>query len=167
MADAPNPNPVAGGSGVGCNNFVQQQNVIIDPAAQNAAAKIGTTNFVAQQILANTNVTLKQEVVKIPKFFGEKGKDTVNAQDFISRIDECQVSIDWSDTTLFANFRLCLQGEAEDWLSSTVCHLELTAAQKTWICIQPLFKRELSTMSNNKLIVDGLANLAHRPGENP
>jgi hypothetical protein len=72
----------------------------------------------AQEILANTNITLKQEVVKIPEFFSEKGKDTVNAQEFISRIDECQISKDWNDTTTFANFRL-LCGEAEDWLSST------------------------------------------------
>jgi len=67
MADAPNPpNPVAGKSGVRRNNMVQQQNIVIYPAAQNAAAQL------AQQILANTNVTLKKEVVKIPNFFVKK-----------------------------------------------------------------------------------------------
>jgi hypothetical protein len=65
--------PPAGGSGTG--HIVQQQNAIIDLAAQNTAAQL------AQQILANTNVTLKQEVVKTPEFFSEKGKDTVNAQE--------------------------------------------------------------------------------------
>jgi hypothetical protein len=45
--------------------------------------------------------------------------------------------------------------------------LELRPAQKTWTRIRPLFKRELATTSNDKLIVDRLANLAHRPGENP
>ncbi len=67
------PNPVAGGSGNGNNANVvppAQQNVVVNPAAQQAAAQL------AQQILANTNVTLKQEIVKIPEFFGEKGKDT-------------------------------------------------------------------------------------------
>ncbi len=54
--------------------MAQNQNVVIDPAAQNAAAQL------AQQILANTNVTLKQEIVKIPEFFGEKSKDMVMAQ---------------------------------------------------------------------------------------
>jgi hypothetical protein len=39
-------------------------NVIIDPAAQNAAAQL------AQRILTNTNVMLKQEIVKLPGFFG-------------------------------------------------------------------------------------------------
>jgi hypothetical protein len=116
MAENNIPNPVAGGSG---NNNCIQQNVIIDQAAQNAAAQL------AQQILAKANVTLKQEIVKIPDFWGEKGKDTVTAAQFISRIDECQVSNDWSDTTTFANFSLCPCGE---WLSSTFHLLELTAA---------------------------------------
>jgi len=96
MAD---PNPVAGGSGA--NNVAQNKNVIVNPAAQNAAAQP------TQQIMANTNVTLKQEIIKIPEYFGKKAKDTVIAQEFISRIDECQVSNDWNDTMTFANFRLC------------------------------------------------------------
>jgi hypothetical protein len=45
--------------------------------------------------------------------------------------------------------------------------LKLTAAQKTWTRIRPLFKREFATTSDDKLIVDGLANLSHRQGENP
>jgi hypothetical protein len=66
-----NGNPTPGGSGTGRNVPVQAQNVVIDANAQAAAAQM------AQQILANTNVTLKQELVKIPDFWGEKGKDTV------------------------------------------------------------------------------------------
>ena len=87
MADG--PNPVAGGSGTGNNanvaqnNAPVQQNVVVNPVAQQAAAQL------AQQILANTNVTLKQEIVKIPEYFGKRAKDTVTAQEFISRIDEC------------------------------------------------------------------------------
>jgi len=157
MAENQPPNPVAGASGTG--RVAQNQNVIINLAVQNAAAQM------AQQILANTNVMLKQEVVKIPEFFGEKSKDTVTAQEFISRIDKCQVSNNWNDTTTFANFCLCLRGEAEEWLSSKVCHLKLMAAQKTWTRIRPLFKREFTTTSNDKLIIDGLANLAHKQGK--
>ncbi len=52
-------NPQPGGSGLGCNNVAQQ----------NAAAQLG------QQILANTNVTLKQEVIKIPEFNGSMVKN--------------------------------------------------------------------------------------------
>jgi hypothetical protein len=52
------------------------------------------------------NVTLKQEVIKIPEFYGQTNKDTVSAMDFISRVDECQISNDWNDITTFTNFQL-------------------------------------------------------------
>jgi hypothetical protein len=63
--------PQPGGSGTGRTVPVANQNIVIDANAQAAAAQM------AQQILANTNVTLKQELVKIPDFWEEKGKDTV------------------------------------------------------------------------------------------
>jgi hypothetical protein len=44
---------------------------------------------------------------------------------------------------------------------------KLTAAQKTWSHIRPVFKTEFTAFSNDKLIIDGLAKLAHRPNENP
>jgi hypothetical protein len=81
------------GSGTGRNVPVNNQNVIIDANAQQAAAQM------AQQILANTNVTLKQELVKIPDFWGEKGKDTITATQFMARIIESQVANDWNYTT--------------------------------------------------------------------
>ncbi len=149
------------GSGTGCMVANTQQNVIIDANAQAAATQL------AQQILTNTNIMLKQELVKIPDFWGEKGKDTVTATQFMARIDECQVANDWNNTTTYANFSLCLKGEADEWLASKVRLLELTAAQRTWTRIRPLFKKEFAACSDDKLIIDGLANLAHRPGENP
>jgi hypothetical protein len=88
--------------------------VVVDPAQQNAAAQL------AQQILANTNVTLKQEVIKLSEFYGQTGKDTISAMKIISRIDRCHVSNDWNDVTTFASFQLCLRGEAKEWLASTV-----------------------------------------------
>jgi hypothetical protein len=156
-----NGNPTPGGSGTARTVPVQAQNVVIDANAQAAAAQM------AQQILANTNVTLKQELVKIPDFWGEKGKDTVTPTQFMARIDECQIANDWNDTTTYANFSLCLRGEADKWLASKVRLLELTPAQKTWTRIRPLFKKEFAACSDDKLIIDGLANLAHKPGENP
>jgi hypothetical protein len=66
MAENQPNQPVAGGSGAG--RMAQNQNVVINPAAQNAAAQL------AEQILVNTNVTLKQEIVKIPEYFGKKSK---------------------------------------------------------------------------------------------
>ncbi len=149
--------PQAGGSGTGRTVPVQAQNVIIDANAQAAAAQM------AQQILTNTNVMLKQELIKIPDFWGEKGKDTVTATQFMARINECQVANDWNDTTTYANFSLCLRGEADECLASKVRLLELTAAQRTWTRVRPLFKKEFAACSDDKLIIDGLANLAHRP----
>jgi hypothetical protein len=150
-----------GGSGTGRTVANTQQNVVIDANAQVAAAQM------AQQILANTNITLKQELVKTPDFWGEKGKDTITATQFMARIDECHVANDWNDTTTYVNFSLCLRGEADEWLASKVRLLELTAAQRTWTRVCPLFKREFAACSDDKLIIDGLANLAHKPGENP
>jgi hypothetical protein len=112
-------------------------------------------------------VTLKQEVIKLPKFYGQPEKDSISALDFISRIDECQISNDWNDVTSFSNFRLVLRGQAEKWIASIVCHLQLTAAQKTWTRIRPLFKKEFAMVSDDKLIIDSLAKLSHWPNENP
>ncbi len=64
--DTGNGNPTPGGSGTARTVPVQAQNVVIDANAQAAAAQM------AQQILANTNVTLKQELVKIPDFWGRQ-----------------------------------------------------------------------------------------------
>ncbi len=131
-----------GGSGTGRTVPVNNQNVVIDANAQQAAAQM------AQQILANTNVTLKQELVKISDFWGEKNKDTVTATQFMARIDECQVANDWNDTTTYTNFSLCLRGEADEWLAYTVRLHEFTAAQRTWTRIRPLFKKEFAAVSN-------------------
>jgi hypothetical protein len=52
-----NGNPIPGGSGLNWGNIVEQQQIVVDPAQQNAPAQL------AQQILDNTNATLKQEVI--------------------------------------------------------------------------------------------------------
>jgi hypothetical protein len=78
-------NPTAGGPGR-CNNIPNQQNIIVEQAAQNAIAQL------AKQILANTNVTLKTEVIKLPEHCGQTGKDTIYDLEFIFQINECQVT---------------------------------------------------------------------------
>jgi hypothetical protein len=107
--------------------------VITDQAAQNVASQLSA------QILNKTNVMLKQEIIKLPEFYGQPNKDTIKAMDLISRIDKCQVSNDLNDITTNANFRLCLWGEAEEWLTSKARHLRLTPEQKTWTRIRPIF----------------------------
>jgi hypothetical protein len=151
-------NPVAGGSGLNQQNI---QNVQPPIHGNNDAANL------ARQIQANTNVTMKTEVVKLPDFYGDPSKDTITALEFMARINKCQVTNEWNDITTFSYFRLALRGQADKWLSSVVRHLQLTPAQKTWTRIRPMFKTEFAAFSDDKLIIDGLANLSHRHGENP
>ena len=82
----------------------QQQIQPIQPAIQgnNDAANL------ARQIQANTNVTMKTEVVKLPDFYGDPAKDTITALEFMARIDECQITNEWNDITTFSYFRLAL-----------------------------------------------------------
>jgi len=99
-----NGNPVAGGSGLNQQNQLQQQNVV-NPGNQNQNMDAAC---LAQQILANTNVTLKTEMVTLPEFCGQPVKDTISAMEFMARINECQVTNEWNDTTTISNFRLAL-----------------------------------------------------------
>jgi UDP-2,3-diacylglucosamine pyrophosphatase LpxH len=122
--------------------------------------------MLAQQILNNINIKLKKEVIKLPGFYGQSNKDTIFAMDFISRIDKCQISNDWNDIATYSNFWLCLHGEAKEWLASKARHLHLTLEQKTWTWIWPIFKCELATVLDDKLI-NVLAKMAHRPNEDP
>jgi hypothetical protein len=139
-------------------NVNQQQNVI--PGNDDVAN-------LARQIQANTNVTMKTEVVKLPDFYGDPSKDTITALKLMARINKCQVSNEWNDIMTFSYFRLALCGQADKWLSSVVRHLQFTPAQKTWTRIRPSFKTEFAAFLDDKIIMDGLANLSHRPGENP
>ncbi len=41
------------------------------------------------------------------------------------------------------------------------------ATQKMWTRICPIFKQEFAAISDDKLIIDGLAKLSHRPNKNP
>jgi len=85
----------------------------------------------ARQIQANTNVTMKTEVLKLLDFYGDPSKDTITALEFMACIDDCQVTNKWNNITTFSYFRLALRGQADKWLSSVVRHLQLTPAQKT------------------------------------
>jgi hypothetical protein len=152
------PNPVAGGSGLNQQNLCQNQPIV--PGNDDAAN-------LARQIQANTNVTMKTEVVKLPDFYGDPAKDTITALEFMARIDDCQVTNEWNDMTTFSYFWLALCGQADKWLSSVILHLQLTPEQKTWTRIRPSFKTEFAAFSDDKLIIDGLAKLLHRPNKNP
>jgi hypothetical protein len=76
-------NPTPGGSGLNRQNVQQNQTAV---QGNNNSAQL------ARPIQANTNVTMKTEVIKLPDFYRELGKDTITALEFMARIDECQVT---------------------------------------------------------------------------
>ncbi len=86
------------------------------------------------------SIRIRNDTQKIC-IFSPTQRDLSSTCTVITRIDECQVANDWNDTTTYANFSLCLKGEADEWLASKVRLLELTAAQQTWTRIRPLFKK--------------------------
>jgi hypothetical protein len=115
-----NDNPQPGLSGSGNN-----QNQPVVPVDQNPA-----TDY-AQQIFDNTNVMLKHEHIIIPDFFGESGKDTITAIDFLTCVNECQSSNNWTDTITYSNFALVLRDSADSWLKALARKLKLAREQKT------------------------------------
>jgi len=117
----------------------------------------------ARQIQANTNITMKTEVMILPDFYGDLPKDTIMALKFMAHIDDCQVTNEWNEIITFSYFRLALRRQADKWLSSVVLQLQLTPAQKTWTRIRPSFKTEFAAFSDDKLIIDSLANLTALP----
>jgi hypothetical protein len=114
-----NGNPGAGGSGL-TNKTSHSNNSLFK-------AMMALLNW---QIQANTNITMKTEVIKLLDFYREPNKDTIMALEFMARIEECQITNEWNDIMTFSYFWLELHGQADKWLSSIVRHLQLTAAQK-------------------------------------
>jgi hypothetical protein len=55
-----------------------------------------------QHILNNTNVMLKPEIIKIPEFYWQVGKDTITAINFIARVNKCATSNGWNNITILS-----------------------------------------------------------------
>jgi hypothetical protein len=117
-----NPSPWTSHGGGG-NVNPQVQNIPVDQNQQNTASQL------AQQILNNTNVTLKQENITILEFYGQKGKATITAMDFITRVDECATSNNWNNITPFSNFHLYLCGSTVKWHMAAVRQMHLSPEQ--------------------------------------
>jgi len=117
-----NPSPWTSHRGGG-NVNPQVQNIPVDQNQQNTASQL------TQQILNNTNVTLKQENITILEFYGQKGKATITAMDFITRVDECATSNNWNNITPFSNFHLYLCGSTVKWHMAAVRQMHLSPEQ--------------------------------------
>jgi len=117
---------------------------------------------VQQNVSAGTQTTLafKVEQSKVPDYWGQKAKDTVTAIVFIRKIDNLARTNNWNDTTTYANVANALKGFAWDWLFATVEMLVWLADQLTWTNLKPRFPKQFATQTDDKLIIDGLSNLA-------
>jgi hypothetical protein len=58
-----------------------------------------------------------------------------------------------------------LKGFAREWLFATAEMLDWTPAQLTWTNLKPRFQRQFATQTDKKVIMEGLSNLAMKPGE--
>jgi len=88
---------------------------------------------------AQTTLAFKVEQSKVPEYFGQKSKDTNVANN--------------------------LKGFAREWLFATTEMLDWTPAQLTWTNLKPRFQRQFATQTAEKMIMEGLSNLAMKPGE--
>jgi hypothetical protein len=96
---------------------------------------------------------------------GLKTKDTVSAIVFIRKIDDLARTNNWNDTTAYANVANTVKGFIRDWLFATVEMLDWEVDQLTWTNLKPRFQQQFATQSDDKLIIDGLSNLAMKLNE--
>ncbi len=114
---------------------------------------------------AQTTLAFKVEQSKIPEYFGQKGKDNITEIVFIRKIEDLARTNCWNDATTYANVANNLKGFARDWLLATAEMLGWTLAQLTWTNLKPRFQRQFATQTDEKMIMEGLSNLAMKPGE--
>jgi hypothetical protein len=109
-----------------------------------------------------TQMTLafKVEQSKIPEYFGQKGKDNITAIVFIRKIEDLARTNRWNDTTTYTNVANNLKGFARDWLFAMTEMLDWTPAQLTWTNLKPRFQWQFATQTDEKMIMEGLSNLA-------
>jgi hypothetical protein len=110
-------------------------------------------------------LTFKVEQSKVLEFWGQKAKDTVSAIVFIRKINNLARTNNCNDTTSYANVANALKGFARDRPFVTVEMLHWEGNQLTWTNLKPRFQLQFATQSDDKLIIDGLSNLAMKPNK--
>ncbi len=103
---------------------------------------------------------------KLPEFWGQKDKHSITAKEYVKRVDKMMSANNWSDKIAFDNFGLALSGSANTWLDSQITLKKISGDQEWWTIIQPFFKEEFATESEDKLTLDGLPHTAMHPNEN-
>jgi hypothetical protein len=112
-----------------------------------------------------TNFNLRVEQNKIPEFFGAKSKDTISAADFIRRLEDLAKTNRWTDAQTYHHFANSLRNPAREWLSSIVDWNMDENVRLVWSDFKDLFKQEYAVQTKDKLIREGLSNLAMKSNE--
>jgi hypothetical protein len=112
-----------------------------------------------------TNFNLRVEQNKIPEFFGAKSKDTISAADFIRRLEDLAKTNRWTDAQTYHHFANSLRNPARELLSSIVDWNTYKDVRLVWSDFKDLFKQKYAVQTNDKLILEGLSNLAMKPNE--
>jgi len=128
-------------------------------AARNAAGGAGP----ASSGLASFNLRVEQN--KIPEFFGLKSKDTISAAEFIHILEDLTKTNRWSDAQTYYHFANSLRNLAREWLSSVADWDEDEHDQPLWSDFKEIFKNEYTVQTNERLILEGSANLAMKPNK--
>jgi hypothetical protein len=112
-----------------------------------------------------TNFNLRVEQNKIPEFFGSKSKDTISGADFIRRLEDLAKTNRWTNAQTYYHFINSLHNPALEWLSSVVDWDNDEHDQPLWSDFKEIFKQEYAMQTNERLILEGLANVAMKPNE--
>jgi hypothetical protein len=94
-----------------------------------------------------------------------KSKDTILVADFIRRLEDLAKTNQWLDAQTYYHFANSLQNPAREWLSSVVDWDDDEHDQTVWSDFKDIFKQEYAVQTNERLILEGLANLAMKPIE--
>jgi len=137
-------------------NPMSNQDIQLD-LNQDQAGQVGQQNVPAR---AQTTLPFRAEQSKVPDFWGQKAKDNVTAIVFIRKIDNLARTNNWNDTTTYANMANALKGFTRDSLSATAEMLDWPMDQLTWTNLKPSLQKQFETQTDDKLIIDGLSNLA-------
>jgi hypothetical protein len=157
---------ITGGDDINIEHDNNDDNINLDGNGDDTGDATGTaTTGGATGGNGPTNFNLRVEQNKIPEFFGTKTKDTISASDFIRRLEDLARTNRWTDTQTYHHFANALCNPAREWLSSVVDWNNDETVRPLWSDFKDLFKQEYAVQTNERLILEGLSNLAMRPNE--
>ncbi len=90
---------------------IQPQIPPVAPVVNPAAGQVNVPH--AQAVQGPNGLQLRVEKAKLPKFWGQKDKDSIAAAEFAKRIDWNVQANGWTDEEAYSNFGMALRGSAD------------------------------------------------------